>query len=50
VLDFRHTDGSNQANGYADTSGYSPVNSWDQVREAGPLAAAVRAPAGPGDH
>jgi hypothetical protein len=33
VLDFRHTDGSNQANGYADTSGYVPVNSWDQVRE-----------------
>ena len=31
VLDFRHSDGSNQANGYADTSGYSPVNSWDQV-------------------
>jgi hypothetical protein len=31
VLDFRHTDGSNQANGYADTSGYAPVNSWDQV-------------------
>jgi hypothetical protein len=31
VLDFRHTDGSNQLNGYADTSGYSPVNSWDQV-------------------
>ena len=33
VLDFRHADGSNQTNGYADTSGYSPVNSWDQVRE-----------------
>ena len=31
VLEFRHADGSNQANGYADTSGYSPVNSWDQV-------------------
>jgi len=31
VLDFRHSDGSNQANGYADTSGYSPVNSWNQV-------------------
>jgi hypothetical protein len=31
VLDYRHGDGSNQANGYADTSGYSPVNSWDQV-------------------
>jgi hypothetical protein len=33
VLDFRHSDGSNQANGYADTSGYQPVNSWDQVVE-----------------
>ena len=31
VLEFRHGDGSNQANGYADTSGYSPVNSWDQI-------------------
>ena len=27
VVDFRHTDGANQVNGYADTSGYSPVNS-----------------------
>jgi hypothetical protein len=33
VLDFRHGDGSNQANGYADTSGYVPVNSWDQIQE-----------------
>jgi hypothetical protein len=31
VLDFRHGDGSNQANGYADTSGYVPVNRWDQI-------------------
>jgi hypothetical protein len=31
VLDFRHTDGANQANGYADTSSYSPVNSWNQI-------------------
>jgi hypothetical protein len=31
VLEFRHSDGSNQANGYADTSGYTPVNTWDQV-------------------
>jgi hypothetical protein len=31
VLNVRHSDGSNQVNGYADTSGYSPVNSWDQV-------------------
>jgi hypothetical protein len=33
VLDFRHTDGSNQLNGYADTTGYTPVNSWDTVRD-----------------
>jgi PAP2 superfamily len=26
VLDFHDTDNSNQANGYADTSGYAPVN------------------------
>jgi len=31
VIDYRHSDGANQLNGYADTSGYSPVNSWDQV-------------------
>jgi hypothetical protein len=33
VLDFRHNDGSNQLNGYADTSSYVPVNSWDQIKE-----------------
>ena len=26
VLDFRHADGSNQLNGYADTTGYQPKN------------------------
>jgi hypothetical protein len=31
VVEFRHTDGANQVNGYADTSGYVPVNDWDQV-------------------
>lgn len=31
VLAYRATDGSNQASGYADTSGYVPVNSPDQV-------------------
>jgi hypothetical protein len=31
VVDFRHNDGANQLNGYADTSGYVPVNSWDKV-------------------
>src|SRR5438046_768401 len=33
VLDFRHNDGSNQLNGYADTCNpkcYQPVNSWNQ--------------------
>jgi hypothetical protein len=31
VLAYRATDGSNQAGGYADTSGYQPVNSPDQL-------------------
>ncbi|HET9291104.1 MAG TPA: hypothetical protein VFQ49_08475, partial [Actinomycetes bacterium] len=31
VLAFRATDGSNQANNYADTTGYVPVNTPDQV-------------------
>jgi len=34
VLDFRHGDGSNQLNGYADTSGYQPVNTWDRILDA----------------
>jgi hypothetical protein len=33
VLAFRAGDGSNQANGYADTSGYVPVNTPDQVND-----------------
>jgi hypothetical protein len=33
VLAFRAGDGSNQANGYADTIGYVPVNSPDQVND-----------------
>jgi hypothetical protein len=33
VLAFRATDGSNQAGGYADTSGYAPVNTPDQVTD-----------------
>jgi hypothetical protein len=33
VLAFRHNDGSNQLNGYADTTGYQPVNSWNQVND-----------------
>jgi hypothetical protein len=31
VTDFRHKDGSNQLGGYADTTGYQPVNMPDQV-------------------
>ncbi len=31
VLDFRHADGSNQSGGYADTSGYRPVNDPDHI-------------------
>jgi hypothetical protein len=34
VLDFRQGDGANQAGNYADTSGYQPVNTWDQIRDA----------------
>jgi hypothetical protein len=33
VLAFRATDGSNQAGGYADTIGYVPVNTPDQVND-----------------
>jgi hypothetical protein len=33
VLDFRHADGSNQLNGYTDTSGYVPVNTPDTVND-----------------
>ena len=33
VLAFRANDGSNQAGGYADTSGYTPVNTPDQVND-----------------
>jgi hypothetical protein len=33
VLDFRHNDGSNQLGGYADTTGYQPVNTGDTVTD-----------------
>ncbi|HEX6676631.1 MAG TPA: phosphoesterase, partial [Actinomycetes bacterium] len=33
VLGFRANDGANQADGYADTSGYVPVNTPDQVND-----------------
>jgi len=47
LLDFRHGDGSNQLGGYADTSGYVPVNDstnindpnkWQPLRPAGASA------------
>jgi hypothetical protein len=31
VTDYRHKDGANQLGGYADTTGYQPVNTPDQV-------------------
>jgi hypothetical protein len=34
VLLFRATDGANQAGGYADTTGYQPVNTPDEVLDA----------------
>jgi hypothetical protein len=33
VIDFRHNDGSNQLGGYADTTNYQPVNSWETVSD-----------------
>jgi hypothetical protein len=33
VISFRHNDGSNQLNGYTDTTGYQPVNSWNQLND-----------------
>ena len=33
VIDFRHGDGSNQDGGYADTTNYQPVNSWETVND-----------------
>ncbi|GAB4305894.1 MAG: hypothetical protein Fur0025_47960 [Oscillatoriaceae cyanobacterium] len=33
LLAFRHLDGSNQLNGYADTTGYQPVNGSDVVND-----------------
>jgi hypothetical protein len=32
-IDFRHGDGSNQLGNYADTTGYQPVNTWNQVND-----------------
>ncbi len=33
LVNFRHQDSLNQLNGYADTTGYQPVNSWDRVKD-----------------
>ena len=33
VTTFRHNDGANQLGGYADTTGYQPVNTWDKVND-----------------
>jgi hypothetical protein len=33
VIAFRSTDNSNQANGYANTTSYAPVNAWNAVND-----------------
>jgi hypothetical protein len=33
VISYRRADNSNQANGYADTTGYSPENDWNRVSD-----------------
>jgi PAP2 superfamily len=33
VISYRHGDGSNQLNGYADTTGYAPVNTPTQIND-----------------
>jgi hypothetical protein len=33
VLNYRHNDNSNQLNGYADTTGYKPVNDWNNIKD-----------------
>ncbi|MEO1394389.1 MAG: DUF6851 domain-containing protein [Cyanobacteria bacterium J06634_5] len=33
LLDFRATDGANQANNYASTVDYQPVNPWDKIND-----------------
>ena len=35
VLDYRHTDGSNQLNGYANNTTYTAKNTWNQVNDPG---------------
>ena len=51
MLDYRHHDGSNQLGDlnagapYSDYTGFTPVNSWNQVERHLPVAAAVPAAA-----
>jgi hypothetical protein len=33
LINYRRQDGSNQINGYADTTGYQPVNTWDKIND-----------------
>src|SRR5215218_1686879 len=33
VLNYRHNDGSNQLNNYADTTGYQPFNQWNNITD-----------------
>jgi hypothetical protein len=33
VLESRRQDGANQEGGYADTTGYAPINTPDEVRD-----------------
>jgi hypothetical protein len=33
VIAYRHGDGSNQLNGYADTTGYKPTRNWNEVTD-----------------
>ena len=33
VMDYRRGDGSNQANNYADTTGYTPKNTWHTITD-----------------
>ena len=34
LLDYRHADGSNQLNGYVDTTGYQPTNTPTEIKDA----------------
>jgi len=52
VLNYRHNDGSNQLNNYADTTGYQPFNQWNNIRDRWrwtPLCVLTAAGASAGD-